>query len=282
MLGGAEQYWGDYPYASTFQYSDEFRRKYNSIATKASESDLDSSPEECVTDAVPSSSHAASAFTTIASRSNVKPATPSLTPEVPSIDQLKPPAPSPDRLSSISTKSENDVDVDDLENAPPKYLIFSTGSKAYVPHQIAFKLVEKVSFPKQLDPGPSLKERIALRNLRRESENEYEEPDWANFDAVAERFDKIDKIIDLHGQIIGMALSPDHRYLYVNCRPWPQNYVIRNPLEPPPIAQEIDIHVIDLVTFKKVGKMLRAHRAYTPNTDCFFIFLDVCDDYVAR
>lgn len=78
-----------------------------------------------------------------------------------------------------------------------------------------------------------------------------------------------------------MALSPDHRYLYVNSRPWPQGYVVSNPLEPPPIAQEIDIHVIDLVTMKEVGKMLRAHKAYTPNNECFFIFLDVCEQYVA-
>lgn len=100
----------------------------------------------------------------------------------------------------------------------------------------------------------------------------------------------------------GMGLSPDHRYLYVNSRPWPKDYVISNPLEPPPIAQEIglyfvskkicecdfirffilDIHVIDLATLKKVGNMLRSHKAYTPNTECFFIFLDVCDNYVAR
>lgn len=123
---------------------------------------------------------------------------------------------------------------------------------------------------------------------------------------MADRFDKVDKVIDLHGHIIGMALSPDHRfelqiflfkisniflvivnwdnfrYLYVNTRPWPKNYVITNALEPPPIAQEIDIHVIDLMTLKPVGNMLKAHKAYTPSTECFFIFLDVCDDYVAR
>lgn len=68
----------------------------------------------------------------------------------------------------------------------------------------------------------------------------------------------------------------------MNTRPWPENYVISNALEPPPIAQEIDIHVIDLMTLKRVGNMLRAHKAYTPSTECFFIFLDVCDDYVAR
>lgn len=72
------------------------------------------------------------------------------------------------------------------------------------------------------------------------------------------------------------------RYLYVNSRSWPENYIISNPLEPPPIAQQIDIHVIDLLTLKLVGKMLRAHKAFTPNHDCFFIFLDVSDDYVAR
>ncbi len=72
------------------------------------------------------------------------------------------------------------------------------------------------------------------------------------------------------------------RYLYVNSRPWPQAYEIDDPLYPPPIAQEIDIHVIDLRTMSEVGTMHRAHKAYTPNDECFFIFLDVCDEYVAR
>jgi F-box/WD-40 domain protein 5 len=52
-------------------------------------------------------------------------------------------------------------------------------------------------------------------------------------------------------------------------------------LDPPPIAQEIDIHVIDLATLTQVGMMRRAHRAYTPNEECFFIFLDACDMYLA-
>uniref|UniRef100_A0A182J6A0 Uncharacterized protein n=1 Tax=Anopheles atroparvus TaxID=41427 RepID=A0A182J6A0_ANOAO len=190
---------------------------------------------------------------------------------------------------------------DDLENICPKYLIFSTGSRTYTPHQIGFKRITSVNFPRRLDPGPSLRERLALRERQREmqvimgqmspeeirlqyilqNESPPVEPNWGNFDEVAGRFDKVDKLIDLHGHIIGMGLSPDHRYLYVNSRPWPKNCVIRNPLQPPAIAQEIDIHVIDLMTLKKVGKMLRAHKAYTPNTECFFIFLDVCDNYVA-
>lgn len=154
-----------------------------------------------------------------------------------------------------------------------------------------------------MDPGPSLKERIVLHEQRQEmlrSGSPPPEPNWLDFDAVAEKFDQIDHLIDLHGHIIGMGLSPDHRsayfllycwfgvkafcyrFLYVNSRPWPQGYIISNPLDPPPIAQEIDIHVIDLVTLKEVGTMLRSHKAYTPNNECFFIFLDVCNEYVAR
>ncbi len=72
------------------------------------------------------------------------------------------------------------------------------------------------------------------------------------------------------------------RYLYVNSRPWPKGYRIEDPTHPPPIAQEIDIHVIDLSTMSEVGTMHRSHKAYTPNNECFFIFLDVCDEYVAR
>lgn len=37
------------------------------------------------------------------------------------------------------------------------------------------------------------------------------DPDWLNYDSVSDRFNKVDKLIDLHGHIIGMGLSPDHR-----------------------------------------------------------------------
>ncbi|XP_012272975.1 F-box/WD repeat-containing protein 5 isoform X2 [Orussus abietinus] len=185
-------------------------------------------------------------------------------------------------FSDSSTVEE--CDSDDLADNPEKLLIFTTGSKTYTPHQVGFKRIKPVNFPRRLDPGPSLRERLAQRERERERQNNGSprpEPNWLDYDSVADRFDKVDHLIDLHGHIIGMGLSPDHRYLYVNTRPWPRGYVISNPLQPPPIAQEIDIHVIDLVTLKQVGTMLRAHKAYTPNNDCFFIFLDVCDEFVA-
>lgn len=187
---------------------------------------------------------------------------------------------------------------EDLDDACPKYLIFSTGSRTYTPHQIGIKKVGKVNFPKKLEPGLSIQERLALRDRRRELEaliqslspeearlqldgvENHPDPDWLNFSSVASRFDGIDATIDIEGHIIGIALSPDNRFLYVNSRPWPKDCVIPNPLEPPPISQEIDIHVIDLQTLKKVGTMLRAHKAYTPNSECFFIFLSVSDNFV--
>ncbi|XP_055859282.1 F-box/WD repeat-containing protein 5 [Episyrphus balteatus] len=185
--------------------------------------------------------------------------------------------------SAEAKKQDITEEYDEMENSIPRYIIFSTGSKTYTPHQVGIKRVRNITFPKRLDPGPSLKERIAAKKRAKEEQQNQPrvEPDWWNFDAVADRFDKVDKVIDLHGHIIGMALSPDHRYLYVNTRPWPRGYIITNALDPPPIAQEIDIHVIDLMSLKLVGNMLKSHKAYTPGTECFFIFLDVSDNYVA-
>ena len=71
------------------------------------------------------------------------------------------------------------------------------------------------------------------------------------------------------------------RYLYVNCRSWPKDYVIGDPLTPPPIAQEIEIRVYDLVDMTEIKRFF-GHKAFSPNDEFNFIFLDVCDMYVAR
>ncbi|XP_069465873.1 F-box/WD repeat-containing protein 5 isoform X2 [Ambystoma mexicanum] len=137
-----------------------------------------------------------------------------------------------------------------------KYLIFTTGCLTYSPHQIGIKQI----LPHQMTTvGPVLGEE------RR----------------TDEFFDSLDHVIDIHGHIIGMGLSPDHRYLYVNSRAWPSDCVISDPMQPPPIAEEIDLHVFDLKTMQEVKRTLRSHRAFTPNDECFFIFLDVSRDFVA-
>ena len=72
------------------------------------------------------------------------------------------------------------------------------------------------------------------------------------------------------------------RYLFVNSRAWPENYKIEDPFEPPSISEDITVHVIDLVKMQNLGVMYKGHKGYSPNRGCFFIYLDVHDDYVAR
>lgn len=188
--------------------------------------------------------------------------------------------------SSVDADDDDLYDAnDDLENMGPKYLLFSMGTKTYTPHQVGFKFVgkESVHFPKTLERGPSLRERIATKKQERLLQNNEPsiEPDWLDFDAVADHFDPVDVIIDLHGHIIGMGLSPDHRYLYVHSGDWSPDYIVSNPLQPPPIAQDINIHVFDLTTFERVDQKFQSHKNYTVNDGCYFIFMDVSDNYLA-
>ncbi|XP_069119388.1 F-box/WD repeat-containing protein 5-like [Argopecten irradians] len=149
-----------------------------------------------------------------------------------------------------------------------KYLVFTMGSETYTPHQIGIKRIKSLA-------------RVEGSNSTLCLVPDTNEQQPFDLPLDNQPYDNVDKIIDMHGHIIGMCFSPDNRYLYVNNRPWPKNYCIENALYPPPIAQEIDIHVIDLLNMKEVGTMHRSHKAYTPNDECFFIFLDVCKDYVA-
>ncbi|KAK6195168.1 hypothetical protein SNE40_000647 [Patella caerulea] len=147
-----------------------------------------------------------------------------------------------------------------------KLLIFTLGSEAYTPHQIGIKRIPALGTAKKM------KDSRGNRILPSVSDNNQ---------GLDRTYDKADHTFEMGGHIIGMCLSPDQRFLYVNCRPWPRNYRIEKPLEPPPLAQEIDIHVIDLERMIEVGTMLKSHKAYTANDECFFIFLDVSDEYVS-
>jgi len=140
-------------------------------------------------------------------------------------------------------------DEEEEMDSKEKLLIFTCGSETYVPHQIGFKRMKPRSFQERLELGPSLAERIKLVEQKKQRRAEgFVRPGYGNYDRVAHLFDKYDAMLDLKGHIIGMALSPDHRYLYVNCRSWPIDAIISDPMNPPPIAQEIDIHIIDLLT----------------------------------
>lgn len=137
-----------------------------------------------------------------------------------------------ENLSEQSSHNEDDLKVnsdDDLLLQPEKYLIFTTGCKTDIPHQISnkqeiyiyvyvylcsfhvyvindpgIKKIGQIEFPKKLDPGPSLTERIAECKQRATIDD-------VNIEDSSKKFDSIDHLIELHGHIIGMKLSPDHR-----------------------------------------------------------------------
>ncbi|KAG7498827.1 hypothetical protein JOB18_021702 [Solea senegalensis] len=162
-------------------------------------------------------------------------------------------------MGRVHTKAPDSSLIEPSESSDGEdktYLLFTTGSLTYSPHQIGIKRIK----PDQMTTsGPVLGEERSSYEF----------------------FDSLDHVIDIHGHIIGMGLSPDHRYLYVNSRAWPAGCVISDPMSPPPIAEEIDLHVIDLKSLREERRSLRAHRAFTPNDECFFIFLDVSRDFVA-
>ncbi|XP_030853545.1 F-box/WD repeat-containing protein 5 [Strongylocentrotus purpuratus] len=168
------------------------------------------------------------------------------------------------------------------EDSQHKHLIFMRGAVAYTPHQICIKhinssMMDTVKGPlgvsKQLDDARSGEVPLAAGLAA------VDEPNHPNPRPQLD-FDKVDHVIDLHGQILGLALSPDHRFLCVNCRSWPKDYHVADALAPPPIAQEIEVRMYDLYTLMEV-KRFRGHRAFSPNDECNIIFLSVSDLYVA-
>ncbi|XP_065322086.1 F-box/WD repeat-containing protein 5-like [Gordionus sp. m RMFG-2023] len=114
-----------------------------------------------------------------------------------------------------------------------KYLVFTTGSKTYVPHQIGFKLIKPIKLPTIsqalaiLNPSSSAHrdnrdypETVGLetdadtihdynpliyRGARSFPNNEFQNyPEQMDFDSI-------DHLIDFNGHIIGMTFSPDQK-----------------------------------------------------------------------
>ena len=79
-------------------------------------------------------------------------------------------------------------------NPKEKYLIFTTGMKTYTPHQIGIKKIGILEDKFRKEGGDDL-----MPNVENNVHNPDQDPDT------------IDHLIELHGHIIGMCLSPDHR-----------------------------------------------------------------------
>ena len=107
---------------------------------------------------------------------------------------------------SQTGQCQNDVQ----DNKYDKLLIFTTGKKTYTPHQIGIKRIHIEA----VQGNDLMMTTDAGRNiLEREMEVNNGEEDTDHDD-----FDGIDHLIELHGHIIGMCLSPDQRYEKKNHR----------------------------------------------------------------
>lgn len=152
-------------------------------------------------------------------------------------------------------------------------LIFTHGTVTYVPHQIVFKWLRQA--------GDSSSNKKGVR--KSSSDNEQEQGTGIPAGRYESFCAKPDHCIETNAHIIGMSLSPDHEYLYVNCRLWEnkQDGEVGYSEFPPEISKDITLQVYSLSTYKLVG-VHAGHKAYTPNNGCFFIFLNVADNLVAR
>jgi len=88
-----------------------------------------------------------------------------------------------------------------------------------------------------------------------------------------------EKIIEMHGHIVGVAISPDQSELYVNVRSWPEGS-IPNLDYPPCISSQIEMKVIDLETLEVRPGALVGHVGFTPSEHAFYLYGDVSEDMV--
>ncbi|CAG2221386.1 FBXW5 [Mytilus edulis] len=152
-------------------------------------------------------------------------------------------------------------------------LIFVTGEFAVALHQLGFKNVSPAVLDLPMSPSD-------------ESVQEGESHMVVNFsnnDITLRPIrisDKPDNLLDLFGHVTGLTLSNDHRYLFLNCRPWIGKVDRTDPWATPDLSPSIEIRVIDLCTLQDTGRRYQGHKGFSPSTMCCFVFLDVSPDYV--
>lgn len=162
------------------------------------------------------------------------------------------------------------VDSSEMFQGDDKFcLIFTHGTVTFVPHQIVFKWLK----PKCTKTKPDLVTGSGI-NIRYSTETGQDS--WCIIE---------EHCIETNAHIIGMSLSPDHEYLYVNCRLWESQDLKQTPGSsldtPPEISSDISLQVYSLATYE-LGRVHVGHQAFTANDSCFFIFLNVADRLVAR
>jgi len=182
--------------------------------------------------------------------------------------------------SDTIEEPKEDIVVDEAAgeevlNEDEKLMIFSTGARTSLPHQIGIKLMSKIKFKKKLNIPKNIKlhveERIQARREEREALQgrlDVEIIPWNNYKEVAQMFDVVDVIFDFSGYVTGYAVSPESRYLFVNFRPWAKNAFISDPYIPPPAALSVERVVIDLTKMEIVGRSHPRQRIFIPADLC--------------
>ncbi|KAK7094699.1 F-box/WD repeat-containing protein 5-like isoform X2 [Littorina saxatilis] len=158
---------------------------------------------------------------------------------------------------------------DILSSRAKKLLIFTLSKEAYDAHIVGIKQMTEEEIRREEEAIEGLQWPVTEDGLLPRTNR-----DIGGSGCVSE----VDYTFNMHGQIIGMALSPDQRYLYVNCRRWLVEDEDEEEMNTPPLSQEIDIHVFDLLTFTKIDTVLRSHKASFSNAA--FIYLNVNDLFV--
>ncbi|KAL9989015.1 hypothetical protein ACROYT_G003521 [Oculina patagonica] len=156
-------------------------------------------------------------------------------------------------------------------------LIFTYSTVSHVlPHQIMLKWLR---LPTDLCHG-GLNSLAAVReSCAKNGQEQCSEMPADSFASCS----RPDHCIETNGHIIGMSLSPDHQFLYVNCRQFQhQSDEFGNLLDQqhPDISNDITLQVYSLSTYELVG-VHNGHLANSGKCDCAYINLDVADKLVA-
>ena len=77
----------------------------------------------------------------------------------------------------------------------------------------------------------------------------------------------------MRGRIVGIALDRTGRYLYVNVRKWPEDWVPAADVCPP-IAEDIEMKVLDLTERRFLDVTYKGHKGFTNSLGAFYIYLD--------
>ena len=89
-----------------------------------------------------------------------------------------------------------------------------------------------------------------------------------------------EKVIEMNGHIVGIALDPEHKELLVNLRSWPENCV-PDLHEPPCIATKIELKTICLSTLTIIpNKTYIGHQGFTASDGAFYLYLDIGKNFV--